>query len=225
MTFCSAPSRIAQVLMITRSAVSIDDASAQPAESSRPAISSESLRFIWQPSVQTWKRGNATRSGTYSPSRSSAGAAGRRGATVEAGALGGRTSRTGSERVDRRVSLTAAPWYAQRRARPAILDRHGPPRPLHVPRDLGRPADADRSRDRPRHRQRHLHLDPRAAPAGAPARSGPLHRPGAGDGDADPPAPDDLLDHRPDRAALHDRWQRVLVARRDPHRRWPLPAV
>jgi hypothetical protein len=53
MTFASAASRIAQVLMMTRSAASIVPASAQPAASSLPAISSESLRFIWQPSVQT----------------------------------------------------------------------------------------------------------------------------------------------------------------------------
>ena len=66
MTFCSAASRIAQVLMTTRSAVSNDGASAQPAASRRPAISSESLRFIWQPSVQTWKRGRAAASGRYS---------------------------------------------------------------------------------------------------------------------------------------------------------------
>src|SRR5688572_29786415 len=143
MTFCSAPSRIAQVLMITRSAVSIEEASAQPAASSRPAISSESLRFIWQPSVQTWKRGSDARSGTYSPRRSSPGAAGRRGAPVEAGVLVGSTSRTGSDRVDRRVSLTAAPWYAQSRRSPAILERHGPRHPLHLPRDLDRAADAD----------------------------------------------------------------------------------
>ena len=41
-------------------------ASAQPAASSAPAISSESLRFIWQPSVQTWKRGRAAASVRYS---------------------------------------------------------------------------------------------------------------------------------------------------------------
>ena len=124
MTFCSAPSRIAQVLMTTRSAASIDGASAQPAASSRPAISSESLRFIWQPSVQTWNRGSAARSGRYSPSRSSAGTAGVRGATE---ALDGASSRTGSARVARRVSVTAATWYARDagtpgRRMPAILE-------------------------------------------------------------------------------------------------------
>ena len=46
MTFCSAASRIAQVLITIRSAASSAGASAQPAASSRPAISSESLRFI-----------------------------------------------------------------------------------------------------------------------------------------------------------------------------------
>ena len=66
MTFCSAPSRIAHVLMTTRSAASRLGASSQPAASSRPAISSESLRFIWQPSVQTWKRGRVRDSGRYS---------------------------------------------------------------------------------------------------------------------------------------------------------------
>ena len=36
-----------------------------------PAISSESLRFIWQPSVQTWKLGSARVSGRYSSRRPS----------------------------------------------------------------------------------------------------------------------------------------------------------
>ena len=66
MTFCSAPSRIAQVLMTIRSAASIEGASAQPAASSLPAISSESLRFIWQPSVHRWNAGRARSSGRYS---------------------------------------------------------------------------------------------------------------------------------------------------------------
>ena len=63
MTFASAASRIAQVLITTRSAASIDGASAQPAASSRPAISSESLLFIWQPSVQTKNDGQGARLG------------------------------------------------------------------------------------------------------------------------------------------------------------------
>ena len=46
MTLASAASRIAQVLITTRSADSMVGASAQPAVSSRPAISSESLLFI-----------------------------------------------------------------------------------------------------------------------------------------------------------------------------------
>ena len=57
MTFCSAVSRMEQVLMTMRSASSRPPASAQPAASRAPAISSESEAFIWQPSVQTWKRG------------------------------------------------------------------------------------------------------------------------------------------------------------------------
>ena len=48
--------------------------------SSAPAISSESLRFIWQPRVQMWKRGRLATSGRYSPRRASVGSAGRRGA-------------------------------------------------------------------------------------------------------------------------------------------------
>ena len=52
-TFASAASRMAHVLITMRSAASIAGASAQPAARSRPAISSESLRFIWQPRVQT----------------------------------------------------------------------------------------------------------------------------------------------------------------------------
>ena len=58
--------------MTTRSAVSSDGASSQPAVNRRPAISSESLRFIWQPSVPTWKRGSVRASGRYSARRSSA---------------------------------------------------------------------------------------------------------------------------------------------------------
>ena len=59
MTLASAASRMAHVLMTIRSADSRPAASAQPAACRRPAISSESLRFIWQPSVQIQKRGSA----------------------------------------------------------------------------------------------------------------------------------------------------------------------
>jgi hypothetical protein len=96
-TFASAASRIAQVLMTTRSAASIDGASAHPAARRRPAISSESLLFIWQPSVQTQKRGRAWSSGRNSATRPSSGATGGRGAPSRA--AGGRISRTGSSRV------------------------------------------------------------------------------------------------------------------------------
>ena len=85
MTFCSAASRMAQVLMTTRSASSIAGASAQPAASRRPAISSESLWFIWQPRVQTKKRGSAWSSGRNSSRRASSGAGGGGGAGGPAG--------------------------------------------------------------------------------------------------------------------------------------------
>ncbi len=92
-TFASALSRMAQVLITTRSATSIDGASAQPAASSRPAISSESLLFIWQPSVHTKNDGNDLGSGRNSPRRSSSGASGSRGPATET--VGGVMSRTG----------------------------------------------------------------------------------------------------------------------------------
>ncbi len=169
MTFCSAPSRMAQVLMTTRSASSIDGASSQPAASSRPAISSESLRFIWQPSVQTWKRGRLTTSGTYSASRSSAGVTGSRGAAA-GGAPTSRTSSIGSARGRVERSVTAAPWYARSAGGTVSSKRWSS---CLTPEALGRPADADRPRDRPRHRQRHLHLDPRPALAGRTSATAP----------------------------------------------------
>ena len=97
---------------------------------------------------------------------------------------------------------------------------------LTDPRDLDRPADPDGARDRARHRQRHLHLDPRPAPAGRPAR----------------PAPGTSASGLAmgmrilllltiswivglTAAGLHARRHRVLVARPDPHRRRPVPAL
>src|SRR3990172_5251492 len=73
MTLASASSRIAQVLMTIRSADSIEGDSVTPAARSLPAISSESLRFIWQPSVHTWKLGSAALTGRYSRKRASRG--------------------------------------------------------------------------------------------------------------------------------------------------------
>ena len=108
-TFCSAPSRIAQVLMTISSAASIDDASAQPAASSRPAISSESLRFIWQPSVHMWNAGRARSSGRYSASRRSATSGATRGVTDWAGSM----SRTGRARLSGRAWVIGRPWYAE----------------------------------------------------------------------------------------------------------------
>ena len=98
MTFASAASRIAQVLITTRSAASIDGASAQPAASSRPAISSESLLFIWQPSVQTKNDGQGARLG---PELLEALVLGRerRRAARPARLTGGAMSRTGRLRV------------------------------------------------------------------------------------------------------------------------------
>ena len=96
-TFASAASRIAQVLITTTSAASIDGASAQPAVSSRPAISSESLLFIWQPSVQTKNAGRARGSGRNSSRRASSGANGSRGPAGPG--AGGAMSRTGRLRV------------------------------------------------------------------------------------------------------------------------------
>ena len=167
MTFCSAPSRIG---------AGVDDD--EVGRFHRRRLRRSPPRAVDRPSPpsrcgssgsRASRRGSAA--ATRGPGRTRRGARrrarrGGAGAAVEAGALGGRTSRTGSERVDRRVSLTAAPWYARSRGSPAILERHGPRHPVHLPRDLGRPADADRARDRARHRQRHLHLDPRPAPAG-----------------------------------------------------------
>ncbi len=70
-TRASACSRTAQVLITIRSAASIDPAGRQPTASSWPAISSESLWFIWQPSVQTQKEGIVSASGRNSASRAS----------------------------------------------------------------------------------------------------------------------------------------------------------
>ena len=69
-----------------------------------PAISSESLWFIWQPSVQIGKRGRDAASGRYSSTRASATASEPRGAAAR---RGGTTSRTGSARAMRRSSVTA----------------------------------------------------------------------------------------------------------------------
>ena len=86
------------------------------AVSRRPAISSESLRFIWQPSVQTWKRGRVRDSGTYSVRRRSAGSAGRRG-TPGAGSRA--SSSIGRARVavvvDRSVMVVPASLRRRRR--------------------------------------------------------------------------------------------------------------
>ncbi len=95
-TFASAASRMAQVLMTTRSAASIDGASGHPAARSRPAISSESLRFIWQPSVHTKNDGRDRISGRNSARRRSSGTSASRGRP--AGAPGATRSRTGSGR-------------------------------------------------------------------------------------------------------------------------------
>ena len=93
--------------MTTTSAVSIDGASAQPAASSRPAISSESLLFIWQPSVQTKNAGGRAASGRNSARRSSSGANGSRG---PAGPVtGGAMSRTGRLRVVMRSVMVLRP--------------------------------------------------------------------------------------------------------------------
>src|SRR5262245_53867139 len=114
---------MAHVLMTTRSAVSSDDASSQPARNRRPAISSESLRFIWQPSVQMWKGGSVRASGTYSTRRSSRGASGDRGMVAPpAGRPTSRTSRTGSARLVDRRSVTVGPWYDARARYPRIMD-------------------------------------------------------------------------------------------------------
>ena len=107
-TLASAASRMAQVLMTTRSAASIEPASGHPAASRRPAISSESLLFIWQPRVQTKNRGRVGASGRNSVSRASSGASGSRG---PAGATaGGTRSSTGSARDGVR-SVMARGWY------------------------------------------------------------------------------------------------------------------
>ena len=110
--------------MTMSSASSKPVASSQPARNSRPAISSESLRFIWQPSVQRWKRGSARVSGRYSVSRSSAGAAGWRGAASEAGP---RISSMGSAREVAILSVTA-PAIVPRSARrePQPVEQDGP---------------------------------------------------------------------------------------------------
>ena len=87
-----------------------------PTASSRPAISSESLRFIWQPSVQTWNRGSARTSGRYSVRRSSRGR--RRGCAARS------ADRRDIEDVEHRqaarsavgASVTVGPWYDAERA-------------------------------------------------------------------------------------------------------------
>ena len=133
MTFCSAPSRIAQVLMTMRSASSIEADSSHPAARRRPAISSESLRFIWQPSVQTWNRGRDRTSGRYSVRRSSPGSTGDRGARGAIAPTTSTASRTGRARERGWVSVTAGPWYDE-----APL-AHGRNQPV-LPNDVSTPS-------------------------------------------------------------------------------------
>ena len=138
--------------------------------------------------------------GRYSVSRSSIGATGDA-AARRRGAAGARTSSTGSERVAVRVSCTAGPWYADLR-----------PRPLS-----SMPWTSSRSSSNPETWVALLTLTVLEIVLGIdnvifisilvqrlparPARPGPTDRPGPGDGDADPPAADDLVDHRAHPAA------------------------
>ena len=115
MTFCSAASRMAQVLMTMRSADSRPSASAQPAASSAPAISSESEWFIWQPSVQTWKRGRTWSSVRNSDTRGSSSVGPRCASRAGAGA----SSSTGSVRAAIRRATPMAPQQAVARPRRA----------------------------------------------------------------------------------------------------------
>ena len=116
MTFCSAASRMAQVLMTTRSAASSDAASAQPAASSAPAISSESEWFIWQPRVQTWKRGRT---------RSSVSELGQGVGRAHGGACRGRARQRGRTSSDRQLHgpVIGPPCAWSRAARSAALRR------------------------------------------------------------------------------------------------------
>jgi hypothetical protein len=117
-TFASAASRIAQVLMTTRSAVSIDGASAHPAARSRPAISSESLRFIWQPSVQTQRPGPRSSAGTRHPCVDRLGGCHGSRPRSAAGRSRGRGAPAGSSGARRRV-LMGRPPQGLRTRRPS----------------------------------------------------------------------------------------------------------
>ena len=98
--------------MTMSSASSRLGASAQPAASRAPAISSESDAFIWQPRVQTWKLGCTAASVAYS----STVASGRSGAIAARRSSGGgvssigRAARSGSHRhraLDVEISIAA----------------------------------------------------------------------------------------------------------------------
>ena len=86
--------------MTMSSASSRVGASAQPAASKAPAISSESEVFIWQPRVQTWKLGRTVASVPYS-STAASGRAGARGST----ATGGGASRMGRVARSERIGI------------------------------------------------------------------------------------------------------------------------
>ena len=181
MTFCSAASRIEQVLMTMRSAVSSRRASAQPAASSAPAISSESERVhlaAQRPDVEARLHGvldGELGESRYAPAAPDAavetGAGRPRGRAGRSQAHGGRTWAAGG----RQVSAAAChdPMVASSPSRQKTTRRTCPPvtRGYTAARgDAGCPTGR-----RLAHRHPLLPLAPRRLP-GRPALRGEPHR-------------------------------------------------
>ena len=163
--------------MTTRSAASIDGASGQPAASSRPAISSESLRFIWQPSVQTKNDG---RRPDLRAELGEAGVVGHERGPAGPGGCAGRDEVEDGERSGRHAGEIVAgppgaawmrPWcgHGRRERRPGFArsPRAGSPR--------GRPASpgARASRRRARGRRGSRSRPSRRGRGGSPRRTSP----------------------------------------------------
>ena len=208
--------------MTTRSAVSIDArllaAGGQQAPGHLLGVAPVHLAAE-RPDVEARQRpglGQVLRRGA-----SSVGPRATRGARRRGGATS-RTSSIGRRAGSGRASVTAAPWYAEARPRP-VSSAHGT---AHQPRDLDRPPHADGPRDRPRasttsSSSRSSSSACRRSSATAPGTIGLGLAMGMRilllltiSWIAGLTAP--VFTHRR---------QRVLVARPDPHRRRPVPAL
>ena len=100
-----------------------------------------------------------------------------------------------------------------------------PARTRRRPRRLGGAPDARRDGSRARHRQPDLHLDPQQQAAGSAARPRAAARHRSRAGDAARAARHRRMGRAPDRARVHAVRSCVLVARRDPVVRRPVPRL